>query len=347
MKLVEIAERLGAELHGNGALEIVGVRGIEEAGPGDLTFLTNKKYAAKLPLTKAVAVLVAEDMPLGQLESRLALVRVANPALALSQVLGWFYPPYVPPLGIHPTAVIAPSAQIGDGASIGPYAVVGDEVVIGQDARLAAHVVIYPQVRIGDRFTAHAGAVVREGTRIGHRVVLQSGAVIGGDGFGYVPLPDGTVVPNPQTGHVVLEDEVEIGTNTTVDRATLGATRIGRGTKIDNLVMVAHGCELGHGVLLAAQVGLSGSTKVGAGVQMGGQVGVAGHLTIGDKTRVAAKSGIPNDVPPDTVIGGYPAVDIFSWRRYSAVLPRLPELARRVRRLERAIGQLLGRQQES
>jgi len=345
MKLGEIAERLGADLHGDGTLEIDGVKPIEEAGPAELTFLTNKKYAAKLPLTRAAAALVARDVSLGQLADRLAVVRVDNPALALSQVLGWFYPPYVPPAGVHPTAVIAPSARIGEGASIGPYAVVGDEVVIGRGARIAAHVVIYPQVRIGDRFIAHAGAVVREGTRIGHRVVLQSGAVVGGDGFGYVPLPDGTVVPNPQTGHVVLEDEVEIGANTTVDRATLGATHIGRGTKIDNLVMIAHGCELGQGVLLAAQVGLSGSTKVGAGVQMGGQVGVAGHLTIGDKTRVAAKSGIPNDVPPDSVIGGYPAVDIFSWRRYSALLPRLPDLVRRLRRVERAIGRLVGGQE--
>jgi len=340
MKLAEIAHRLGCEVYGDGEIEIGGVKGIEDASPGDLTFLTNKKYAAKLPSTRASAVLLPEAGP----DIALPSLRIANPALALSQILGWFYPPYVPPEGIHPTAVIAPSAQIGAGASIGPYAVIGENVVIGGRARLAAHVVIYPSVSIGHSFTAHAGVVVREGTRIGDRVVLQSGVVIGGDGFGYVPLPDGSIVPNPQTGHVILEDEVEIGTNTTIDRATLGATRVRRGAKIDNLVMIAHGCDVGEGALLAAQVGLSGSTKIGAGVQMGGQVGAAGHLTVGEKTQVAAKSGIPNDVPAHSIIGGYPAVDIFSWRRYSAALPKLPGLIRRVRRLEQALERLLGEQ---
>lgn len=338
MQLAEIARRLGCEVHGDSEIEIDGVKGIENAGPGDLTFLTNKKYAAKLSSTQACAVLLPETGP----DIALPSLRVANPALALSQILGWFYPPYVPPEGIHPTAVIAPSARIGPRASIGPYAVVGENVVIGDGARLAAHVVIYPYVTIGHNFSAHAGVIVREGTLIGDRVVLQSGVVIGGDGFGYVPLPDGTVVPNPQTGHVILEDEVEVGTNSTIDRATLGATHIRRGAKIDNLVMIAHGCDIGEGALLAAQVGLSGSTKIGAGVQMGGQVGAAGHLTVGEKTQVAAKSGIPNDVPANSVIGGYPAVDIFSWRRYSAALPKLPGLIRRVRRLEQSLERLLG-----
>ncbi len=339
MKLAEIAHRLGCEVHGDGEIEIDGVKGIENAGPGDLTFLTNKKYAAKLSSTQASAVLLSETGP----DIVLPSLRVANPAFALSQILGWFYPPYVPPEGIHPTAVIASSAQIGAYASIGPYSVVGEKVVIGDGARLAAHVVIYPYVTIGHNFTAHTGVVVREGTLIGDRVVLQSGVVIGGDGFGYVPLPDGTVVPNPQTGHVILEDEVEVGTNSTIDRATLGATYVRRGAKIDNLVMIAHGCDIGEGALLAAQVGLSGSTTIGSGVQMGGQVGAAGHLTVGEKTQVAAKSGIPNDVPANSTIGGYPAVDIFSWRRYSAALPKLPALIRRVRRLEQALERLLGK----
>ena len=338
MKLADIAERLGCPVEGDGTIEIQGVRGIEEAQPGDLTFLTNRKYVAKLPQTRASAVILAQDGP----QTHLPALRVANPALAVSQVLAWFYPPYTPPEGIHPTAVIAPSARIGGHASIGPYAVIGEESVIGEHARIAAHVVIYPQVTIGRHFTAHAGVVVRERTRIGDRVVLQSGVVVGGDGFGYVPLPDGTVAPNPQTGHVVLEDEVEVGANTTIDRATLGATSIRRGAKIDNLVMIAHGCDVGPGALLAGQVGLSGSTKIGAGVQMGGQVGAAGHLTIGEYARVAAKTGIPNDVPAKSVVAGYPAVDILSWRRYVAALPKLPELVRRVRRLEHALTNALG-----
>jgi UDP-3-O-[3-hydroxymyristoyl] glucosamine N-acyltransferase len=178
---------------------------------------------------------------------------------------------------------------------------------------------------------------VREGTRIGDRVVLQSGVVIGGDGFGYVPLPDGSIYKIPQTGIVVLEDDVEIGANTTIDRATVGATTIRRNAKIDNLVQVGHGCEVGEGALLAAQVGLSGSTKIESGVRMGGQVGTAGHLTIGKNALVAAQSGVPNNVSANSVVGGYPAVEITAWRRYSAALPKLPEILRRLRRLEHAL----------
>jgi UDP-3-O-[3-hydroxymyristoyl] glucosamine N-acyltransferase len=215
--------------------------------------------------------------------------------------------------------------------------VIGDDVVIGDQARIFAQVVVYSHVQIGSRFTAHAGVVIREGTRIGDRVVLQSGVVIGGDGFGYVPLPDGTAYKIPQTGIVVLEDDVEVGANTTIDRAAVGATLIRRGAKIDNLVMIGHGCDVGEGALLAAQVGLSGSTKLEAGVRLGGQVGAAGHLTVGRNTQVAAQSGIPHDVPANSVIGGYPATDIHSWRRYSVLLPQLPELVRRVRRLEKAL----------
>lgn len=335
MKLSDIAQWLGCELQGDGETEIYGVNSIDEAGAGELTFVANKKYLAKLRHTKATAVILAPDAPAVALPS----LRVDNPYLAFARVLELFYAPYVPPAGIHPTAVVSPKARLGSQASIGPYAVIGDDVVIGAQARIFAHVVIYPGVRIGRAFTAHAGVVVREGTWIGDRVVLQSGVVIGGDGFGYVPLPDGSTHQIPQTGIVILEDDVEIGANTTIDRATVGATIIRRGAKIDNLVMIAHGCEVGEGALLAAQVGLAGSTKLEAGVRMGGQVGAAGHLTVGKNTMVAAQSGIPHDVPANSTIGGYPAVDILSWRRYSAALPKLPELLRRVRRLEQALGQ--------
>src|SRR5207244_12880816 len=207
-------------------------------------------------------------------------LRAANPYLAFAQVLELFYPPGTPPEGVPPTAVIAPTARIGSHASIGPYVVIGDDVVIGDHTRIFAHVVIYPQVRIGHHFTAHAGAVVREGTRIGDRVVLQNGVVIGGDGFGYVPLSDGSIYKIPQTGTVILEDEVEVGANTTIDRATVGATVIRRGAKIDNLVMIGHGCEVGQGALLAAQDGLSGSTKQEAGERMGGKVGAEVHNAV-------------------------------------------------------------------
>lgn len=333
MKLGEIAQRLECELRGDGEIEIAGMNSIENAQARELTFVANKKYLAKLVTTKAAAVILAPTDP----EIALPTLRTPNPYLAFARVLEWFYPPYAPPLGIHPTAVIAPTARIGTSAFIGPYAVIGENAVIGDHARIFAHVVIYPNVQIGHHFTAHAGVVIREGTTIGDRVVLQGGVVIGGDGFGYVPLPDGTTYKIPQTGIVTLEDDVEIGANTTIDRAAMGATVIRRGAKLDNLVMIGHGCDVGAGALLAAQVGLSGSTTLESGVRMGGQVGAAGHLTIGKNTMVAAQSGIPHDVPANSVVGGYPAVDIMSWRRYSAALPKLPELMRRIRRLEQAV----------
>jgi len=333
MKLAEIANRLRCELRGNGNIEIQGVNGIDDAGPGELTFVANTRYLSKLPTTKAAAVILAPDAP----ESVLPSLRAANPYFAFAQALGLFHSPYLPPEGIHPTAVIAPSARIGARASIGPYVVVGENVEIGDSARILAHVVIYPNVTIGHDFMAHAGVVVREGTRMGDRVTLQSGAVIGGDGFGYVPLPDGSIYKIPQTGVVVVEDDVEIGANTTIDRATVGATTIRRGTKLDNLVQVGHGCEVGEACFLAAQVGLAGSTKIESRVQLGGQVGTAGHLTVGKNTMVVAQSGIPSDVPANSVIGGYPAVDVRDWRRYSAALPKLPEILRRLRRLEQAL----------
>lgn len=333
MKLAEIARRLQCELRGDGSVEIRGVKGIDEAGPDELTFVANAKYLAKLPTTQAAAVILAPEAP----EISLPSLRAANPYFAFAQTLGLFHSPYTPPEGIHPTAVIAPSARIGAHASIGPYVVIGENVEIGDAARMLAHVVIYPDVKIGSNFTAHAGVIVRENTRIGDRVVLQSGVVIGGDGFGYVPLPDGSIYKIPQTGTVVLEDDVEIGANTTIDRATVGATVIRRNAKIDNLVQVGHGCDVGEGALLAAQVGLSGSTRIESGVRMGGQVGTAGHLTIGKNAMVAAQSGVPNNVSANTIVGGYPAVEITAWRRYSAVLPKLPEILKRLRRLEQAL----------
>jgi UDP-3-O-[3-hydroxymyristoyl] glucosamine N-acyltransferase len=333
MKLTDIAQRLGCELHGQGDVDISGVNAIDEAGPGELTFVANAKYLTKLPTTQAAAVILAPSAPPVDMPS----LRTLNPYFAFARALELFYPPYTPPEGIHLTAVIAASAKIGARASIGPHVVIGENVEIGDTARIFANAVIYPNVRIGRDFTAHAGVVVREGSRIGDRVVLQSGVVIGGDGFGYVPLPDGTIYKIPQTGVVILEDEVEIGANTTIDRATVGATRIRRGTKLDNLVQIGHGCEVGEGCFLAAQVGLAGSTTIESRVQLGGQVGTAGHLTIGKNTLVVAQSGIPSDVPANSVIGGYPAVEVHAWRRYSAALPKLPDILRRLRRLEKTL----------
>lgn len=333
MLLADIAARLGCEVRGDGSIDIRAIRGLEEAGPGDLTFLANPKYAAQLAATRASAAIVATSAA----DLSIATLRAENPYLAFAQALTLFHRPIRPPTGIHPTAVVAATARIAEPVSIGPYAVIGDDVVIGPGATIHPHVTLYPGVAIGRDFVAHAGVVVREHARIGDRVVLHSGVVIGADGFGFAPSPAGAV-KIPQAGIVIVEDDVEIGANTTVDRATLEATIIRRGAKLDNLVMIAHNCEVGAHSFLAAQVGIAGSTKIGRGVQMGGQAGAAGHLTIGDGVQIAAQSGVPNSVPAGKVVGGYPAMDVGLWRRTSAAILRLPELLRRVRRLERRLG---------
>ena len=333
MKLAALAAELGCELRGDGAIEITRVRSLEGAEPGDLAFLANPRYAGGVGATRASAVIVARDAP----ELAVTTLRTPHPYVAFARALSLFHAPRQPPGGIHPTARIAPSARVEAPRSIGAYAVIGEDVVIGVGATIFPHVTIYPGARIGFDFVAHAGVVVREDVRIGDRVLLHPGVVLGADGFGFAPLPEGGAMKIPQTGTVVIEDDVEIGANTTVDRATLGATVIRRGAKLDNLVMVGHNCEVGPDSFLAAQVGLAGSTKLGRGVQMGGQAGAAGHLTIGDGAQIVAQSGVPNSVAAGSVVGGYPAVAVTRWRRVSAALLRLPELLQRVRRLERAV----------
>jgi len=334
MKLGDLACRIGCILEGDAAIEISGPAPIDEAGPGEVTFVANPRYQSRLKSLRASAVILAPGMD----APGVAILRTEQPYAAFVRLLELFHEPLRPATGIHATAQVSRSARIGSGASIGSYVVIGDDVAIGVDARIDAHVVIYPRVTIGDRFTAHAGAVVRERVTIGDDVKLQSGAVIGGEGFGYLPDEKGGIRGIPQTGTVVLEDGVEIGANTTIDRAAVGATRIRRGAKIDNLVQIGHGCEVGESALLAAQVGLAGSTKIGPGAQLGGQVGAAGHLTIGAGARIAAQSGIPNDVAAGAVVSGYPAVDIRTWRRAVAIWARLPSLLRRLRQLEQRLG---------
>jgi UDP-3-O-[3-hydroxymyristoyl] glucosamine N-acyltransferase len=341
MRLRDIASRIGCELRGDGGVEIAGVASIEDAPPGSLTFLADRRHAAKLATTRAAAVVLPRDAP----DVAIPSLRAPHPYVAFVAAVELFHPPPPRPApGVHPSAVIAPSATLGPGASVGPHAVVGDRVRIGRDAVLYPHATVYADAVIGDEFTAHAGAVVREGVSIGHRVILHAGAVVGSEGFGWLPLPGGNRRV-PQVGTVVLEDDVEVGANATVDRAALGATLVGRGTKIDNLVMIGHGCRIGPGCLLAGQVGLAGSTILGARVMLGGQAGSAGHLTIGDGAQVAAQSGIHRDIPPRAQYGGYPALEGRRWRRVTMSLPRLPELFRRVRRVERTLG-LAGRGEE-
>ncbi len=328
MRLAEIAIALGARLeNGSPDLEITGVAGIREAGPGQLTFVANPKYAGDARTTKASAVIVVDEFP--TIPS--ALLRSKNPYLAFARAIELFcQPPRYEP-GVHPTAVLHPSARIGEGAHIGPYVVVDQDVEIGNNAVLLAHVVIYRGARIGDNFFAHAHAVVREGCQLGNRVLLQNGVVIGADGFGFAKDDSGHWYKILQPEPVVIEDDVEIQANSCIDRASVEKTQIGRGTKIDNLVQVGHGSRIGEHSLLASQVGLGGSTKIGNHVILTGQVGVVGHCTVGDGAVVTPQSGVAGDIEAGAIVSGAPAVDHKLWLKYSAVLPKLPEIARAVR----------------
>jgi UDP-3-O-[3-hydroxymyristoyl] glucosamine N-acyltransferase len=329
MRLAELAKKVGASVDGDGSIEISGLAPIEEAGPGELTFVANPRYAQYLATTKASAVIVGADVEVG----RLTALRAPEPYGAFVAALALFDARPRPEPGVHPTAVVADSAKVGAGAYIGPYAVIGDDTTIGRDASIHPHVVIYAQVTIGDRFLAHAGAVVRECSRLGNDVTLQPGCVIGGDGFGFLPVGD--VPPAiPQIGSVEIGDCVDIGANTTVDRAAVGNTRLAKGVKLDNLVQIAHGCRVGEASMLAAQVGLAGSTIVGRGVLAGGQAGFTGHLEVGDGVRLNAKAAVTADVPGGRTVAGYPAIEVGLWRRISVALLRLPELLKRVRALE-------------
>jgi UDP-3-O-[3-hydroxymyristoyl] glucosamine N-acyltransferase len=328
MKLSQIAATINARLeNGSPDMEITGVAGIKDAGPGQLTFVANPKYAGAARTTRASAVIVAEEFP----AVSAALLRSQNPYLAFAHALELFSQPLRYEPGVHPTAVIHPSARIGEGAHIGPYVVIDQDVEIGRDAVLLAHVVIYRDVRIGDRFFAHAHAVVRAGCELGNGVLLQNGAIIGADGFGFAKDDSGHWYKILQPEPVVIEDDVEIQANSCIDRASVEKTRIGRGTKIDNLVQVGHGSRIGEHSLLASQVGLAGSTDVGNNVILTGQVGVVGHCRIGDGAIVTPQSGVAGDIEAGAIVSGAPAVDHKLWLKYSALLSRLPEIARAVR----------------
>lgn len=339
MKLSEIATRLGCTLEGDANVEITGVAGVEEAAAGQLTFLANPKYRAAVKSSRASAILVSKDEP----APPMAALRSANPYLDFARAIELFYQPprYAP--GIHPTAVIAPSAKIGEAAHIGPYCFVDENVTIGARAVLHSFVSIYRGAHIGDDFFAHSHSAVREHCRIGNRVILQNGVVIGGDGFGFAKQSDGRWYKIVQSGIAVIEDDVEVQSLAAVDRATVGETRVRRGAKIDNLVQVGHASVVGEDTLLCAQVGLAGSTVVGKNCILAGQVGAAGHLEIGDGAVLTAQSGVPNDVPAGAVYSGYPAMDNKHWLKCAAAYNRLPEMVRELRELRTAIEELKAR----
>ena len=332
MKLRELAARLGCELSGDGEVEIRGVAGLDEAGPDELSFLANPRYAGKLEATRAGALVVAPGQA-----TRLPCLVSDNPYLAFSRAVALVRPQPRPAAGVHASAQVDRSAVLGEGVHVGALSVVGPGVRLGARSVLHAHVVLYEGVEVGEDCELHSGVQVRERCRLGHRVVVQNGAVIGGDGFGFARDAEGRYHKFPQVGIVVVEDDVEIGALTAIDRAALGETRIGRGTKLDNLVQVGHSVTIGEDSVLAGQVGVAGSTRIGRRVTLAGQVGVAGHLEIGDGVIATAQTGIPGSVEPGAVVSGYPAIENRAWLKASAVFAKLPELLRRLREVERKV----------
>src|SRR5271165_4489512 len=336
MKLHELSQKLNCRLDDPANPEIHGVSGIDHASAGHVTFLANRRYVPLLRSTKASAVFIEDNVSIDRDPGLPALhaLRTKNPYFAFAQAIELFYqPPRYKP-SVHITAVVAPSVRIGVGAHIGPYCFIDEDVEIGERAVLHSFVTIYRGAKIGSHFFAHAHAVVREHCRIGNRVILQNGVIIGGDGLGFAKRPDGSWYKMVQSGPAVLEDDVEVQANSCIDRATVGETRIGRGTKIDDLVIVGHASQVGANGMLCGQVGLAGSTRVGDNCIFAGQAASSGHLTVGDNTIVTAQSGLPRDVPANSIRSGSPAVDNKEWLRMVAAQRQLPELIKRVRQLE-------------
>lgn len=328
MKLKEIAEKLGARLDPPEAeVEISGVGAIETALPGQITFAVSSKFAPMAKATSASAVIVDEKFPALDKPT----LRIKNPQFAYARAVELLHTLPLEKRGIHPTAVVDPSARIGANASIGACVVIGADVEIDESCTLLPHVVIYRDVKIGKNFFAHAHVSIRENCVIGNNVQLHNGVVIGSDGFGFAKDDAGDWYKIPQIGSVVIEDNVEIQANSCIDRASLGETRIGRNTKMDNLSHVAHNCIVGENSMLCAQVGLAGSTEIGKNVILAGQVGVAGHCKIGDGVIVTAQSGTHGDIPPGSMVSGSPAFDHKQWLRSVTAFTRLPELARAIR----------------
>ncbi len=334
MKLHALAHALQCSFEGDPDLEIQGVAALVEAKPGDLSFVSESKYLPLLEQTHASAVLVNPDCPV---PVGLACVRSSYPRLSFAKAIELFYQPFQLPVGIHPTAVIAADAQLGTGVAIAAHVVVESGVIIGDYTQIHANVTLYPQVQIGRYCQLFANCVIHERSLIGDHCLIHSGAVIGDDGFGHVPLADGSWYRMLQSGRVVLEEGVDVGANTAIDRPAVGETRIGHGTKIDNLVQVGHGVKIGPDSVLTSQVGISGGTTLGRHVILGGQVGVAGHLNLGDNVTAVGQSGITNHVAAGEVVAGYPHQPHPEWKRSAVALRQLPELIRTVRYLEKRL----------
>jgi UDP-3-O-[3-hydroxymyristoyl] glucosamine N-acyltransferase len=333
----QIAEQLQGEVIGDGSVLLAGFAPADSARPGDLTFAENEDYFARAEKSAASAILA----PAPFASPAKTLIRVPNPRVAFARVLPLFFPPDRLPPGIHPTAVVAGSAQVDPSAHIGPHCVVGERARLGARTALRGGNHVGSDCRIGDDVSLYTNAVVYHGVQIGHRVSIHAGAVIGSDGFGYV-LDEGRHRKVPQIGNVIIEDDVEIGANVTVDRAALGSTVIGQGTKIDNLVQIAHNVRVGAHCLIVAQVGIAGSTRLGDYCVLAGQAGLAGHLKIGSQVTVAAQAGVMRDIEDGQKVLGSPALPDRETKRQMIAVMQLPELIKRVRQLEKQVVELGG-----
>jgi len=334
-----LAGRLGLAFEGDGAVEITGVSSLEKAGPGDLVFCARAKMRPLLEGTRAAAGILPLEESLDRVPLR-AVLRAENPHRAFIQAIGLILPARRPEPGVHPTAFVSPTAHLAADVSVGAMSCVGDGVEIGPGTVIFPLVSIYAGVRVGADCRIHSGVSLREDVRLGDRVILHNGVQIGGDGFGYLPNPDGTHAKIPQVGTVVIEDDVEIGANSTVDRAALGVTIVRRGAKIDNLVTVAHNVDVGENAILIAQVGIGGSSKIGRGAILSGQVGIPDHIDIGDGVIVAAKTGVTKDVPAGRMVAGIPHLDIRDWRKFWAVAPELYNFFKDFKKLKARVAEL-------
>jgi UDP-3-O-[3-hydroxymyristoyl] glucosamine N-acyltransferase len=336
MKLFDLASQTGADCNiTDGEIEISAAAGLDEAQPGQITFLSNPKYTNKVAATRASAIFVGEQTEIAR--DDIAILRAKDPYLAFTRALAVFHPRPAFESGIDPSAVIDLSAKTGEGSAIGARAVIGANVTIGARVRIHPNVTIYEDVTIDEDTEIHSGVAIRANSAIGKRVIIHNNAVIGSDGFGFAKDEEKHWLKIPQVGHVVIEDDVEIGANTTIDRASTGETRIKRGAKIDNLVQIGHSCIVGEDALICAQVGMAGSSRVGDRVILTGQVGIGGHITVGDDAILYPQSGVPNDVAAGEILVGTPAFEVSAFWRAVAVFKKLGDLPKRIRALEKRL----------
>jgi UDP-3-O-[3-hydroxymyristoyl] glucosamine N-acyltransferase len=339
MKLSELAAQTGARCGpGDAEIEIEGAAGLDLAQLGQVTFLSNPRYTSRVNTTSASAIYVGEDTEVSRED--IAVLRAKDPYLAFTRALVLFHPaPSFEP-GIHPSAVIDPSSRIGEGSFIAAHVAIGRQAQIGDRVQIQPNVTIADNVSIGDDSVIHSGVAIRENSSVGQRVIIHNNAVIGSDGFGFAKDEQRRWLKIPQTGRVVIEDDVEIGAGTTIDRASTGETRIKRGAKLDNLIQVGHSCAVGEDALLCAQVGMAGSSRVGDRVILTGQVGIGGHITVGDDAILYPQSGVPNDVAPGAILVGTPAFEVSAFWRAIAVFKKLGDLPKRIRALEKRLDEI-------